>query len=115
MVANLVDRASAFYYVSVFVFQAYIMCLLQFILHRPAPFWVSENIQTYSCHPGFSAPTGETCVGTVMVFTIWQRLALGPEASCRGVIAKVVSFMFCSAIVFLASYGHLFNGDTSLD
>ena len=50
ILANQLNRAVAFYFVSVFVTSMFQICLFQLIFHRPAPFWVSEQITVYICN-----------------------------------------------------------------
>ena len=46
---------------------------------------------------------------------MWSTNALGPEAKCQRTLPKVLTFILCCLVVSLVSYGHLFNGDTSVD
>lgn len=60
ILANQKDRAIAFYFVTVYVFQVFFVGILELLLHRPAPFWVDADVRTFSCKPGYAAPAEAT-------------------------------------------------------
>ena len=116
ILANQVNRAVAFYFVSVFVTSIFQICLFQLIFHQPAPFWVSEQITVYVCNHSYAAPSGSPDIATSSLITMWMTLAIGSERSCDNKVPlKVITLCLCIVFIAIASYAQLLNGAASLD
>ena len=115
VVANQKDRVAAFYVVFVYISTIYITGILQLLLHKPRPYWVNEEIVTYDCHPSYSSPDGVTCINTTIFMTLWLVCGFGPTPKCKTIFKKFNSMILVMATIGTASYGHLLNGDTSID
>ena len=114
ILANQKSRAYAFYFVAAFVSQAYLISLLQLVFHRPAPFWVKLEIDTYECQASFAAPASSSQLAWTILLIIWSTVAFDPNKGCKP-LTKILTLLICLGFPCAISYGHMFNGDTGLD
>ena len=115
VLANQVNRGAAFYFTCVYVTSVFIVSILQLAFHKPAPFWVSENISVNDCRMSYAAPSGPSSIATVSLLTMWSTLALSNERSCTSIAPKIVTFCLCLFMIYATSYVHLLNGTASID
>jgi len=114
VLGNNPDRALAFYFVMVYVFQVYLVGYLQLLLHRPAPFWVTSDVSIFDCKPGYASPASATEISLTVVLTLWATFALAPGTTCK-VWVKILTALLGLAVVTLSTFGHMYNGDASID
>ena len=114
ILANQKDRAAAFYFVIAYVFQVFLVGYLQLIYHRPAPFWVSHDIKVFNCKPSYASPASATELSLAVVLTLWITLATPKDSSCKPVAKFVTLFLGC-LVATLCTFGHIYNGDMSID
>ena len=115
ILANGLDRVAAFYFILVYITSVWLVGLLQLILHKPAPYWVNADIKTYDCFPGYAAPGTQMTVATTILLSIWSICGFGPNPKCNTKLKKIISLILITAVIWGTNYGHLFNGDVSLD
>ena len=115
MLATNEDRVFAFYFVCVFVAATYIVAITRLSWHKPAPYWVSADIETYDCFAGYSSPGPHTTISTTILLTLWTTLSFGPDPKCNNTLKRVIGFIFIFLWTFIINYGHLYNGDVGLD
>ena len=115
ILANQANRGAAFYFVCVYVAAVYLVSILQLAFHKPAPFWVSEDIVVHDCRMSYAAPSGPCAIATASLLTLWSVLAVSSESPCSSIVPKIITLCLCSFMIYATSFTHLLNGTASID
>ena len=115
ILANQANRGAAFYFVCVYVTAVYQVSILQLAFHKPAPFWVSEDIIVHDCRMSYAAPSGPSTIATVSLLTLWSVLAVSSESQCTSIVPKIITLCLCCFVIYATSFTHLLNGTASID
>ena len=71
----------------------YINGILELALHKPAPFWVSSEVET-NCAKGYAAPAANNSIAVAFMFNFWITFSFGPEPrACDNWLKRIIALI----------------------
>ena len=94
----------------------YINGILELALHRPAPFWISSDVETYNCLKGYAAPAANNSIAVAFMFNFWLTFSFGPEPRpCHNWLKRSFTLTIILCVTWILIFAHQYNGNASLD
>lgn len=82
--------------------------------HEPRPFWITTNIQAFSCSSQFGNPSGHSSSSMGMAMVVWLDYLIESEWYLIE-RRKILEFLLAFAFGCTVGYSRMFLGVHSLD